>query len=277
MRFFLYRQLPTEDEHGIFSFHPEIIKASRERRTGIRHRKKRNLSADSVGGEIMELIKVLLTTVLSAFVLFVITKLIGKKQFSQLDIFDYVTGITIGSIGAELATELEDPLKPLTAMIAWGAVSYILSVIEDKFNRSRKYINGSPCMLMNNGKLMRKQFAKSKIDLSEFLMTARQAGYFDLSEVKSAILEYNGKISFLPYAENAPLTPSAAAYAPADAPVFYPIILDRKLIGERLRALGFDEAWLKKKLASEKLGSYGDIFLALCESGGEIQFYPKDE
>lgn len=132
-------------------------------------------------------------------------------------------------------------------------------------------------MLMNNGKLMRKQFAKSKIDLSEFLMTARQAGYFDLSEVKSAILEYNGKISFLPYAENAPLTPSAAAYAPADAPVFYPIILDGKLIGERLRALGFDEAWLKKKLASEKLGSYGDIFLALCASGGEIQFYPKNE
>ena len=86
-------------------------------------------------------------------------------------------------------------------------------------------------MLMDNGKLMRKQFAKSKIDLSEFLMTARQAGYFDLSEVKSAILEYNGKISFLPYAENAPLTPSAAAYAPADAPVFYPIILDGKLIG----------------------------------------------
>ena len=214
---------------------------------------------------------------LSAFVLFVITKLIGKKQFSQLDIFDYVTGITIGSIGAELATELEDPLKPLTAMIAWGAVSYILSAIEDKFNRSRKYINGSPCMLMDNGKLMRKQFAKSKIDLSEFLMTARQAGYFDLSEVKSAILEYNGKISFLPYAENAPLTPSTAAHAPADVPVFYPIILDGKLIGERLRALGFDEAWLKKKLASEKLGSYGDIFLALCESGGEIQFYPKDE
>ena len=141
----------------------------------------------------MELIKVLLTTVLSAFVLFVITKLIGKKQFSQLDIFDYVTGITIGSIGAELATELEDPLKPLTAMIAWGAVSYILSVIEDKVNRARKYINGSPGMLMNNGKLMRKQFAKSKIDLSEFLMTARQAGYFDLSEVKSAILETTEK------------------------------------------------------------------------------------
>ena len=99
---------------------------------------------------------------LSAFVLFVITKLIGKKQFSQLDIFDYVTGITIGSIGAELATELEDPLKPLTAMIAWGAVSYIPSAIEDKFNRSRKYINGSPCMLMDNGKPMKKAVCKIK-------------------------------------------------------------------------------------------------------------------
>ena len=128
-------------------------------------------------------------------------------------------------------------------------------------------------MLMDNGKLMRKQFAKSKIDLSEFLMTARQAGYFDLSEVKSAILEYNGKISFLPYAENAPLTPSTAAHAPADVPVFYPIILDGKLIGERLRALGFrtaamaltddsvsieDEALMAEPKLAIVLGTEGD-------------------
>ncbi|MFR5889474.1 MAG: DUF421 domain-containing protein [Lachnospiraceae bacterium] len=220
----------------------------------------------------MELIKCFLQPCFQ-LCLFVITKLIGKKQFSQLDIFDYVTGITIGSIGAELATELEDPLKPLTAMIAWGAVSYILSAIEDKFNRSRKYINGSPCMLMDNGKLMRKQFAKSKIDLSEFLMTARQAGYFDLSEVKSAILEYNGKISFLPYAENAPLTPSTAAHAPADVPVFYPIILD-KLIGERLRARLRRSMAQRSLLPARLIRRY--ISRAL-QSGGEIQFYPKDE
>ena len=92
----------------------------------------------------MEILKVTLTALLSVFALFIIAKALGHKQMSALDFFDYITGITIGSIAAELATEIEKPLKPLIAMIVYGAVTVLLTLITSKFPRARKYINGTP-------------------------------------------------------------------------------------------------------------------------------------
>ena len=104
----------------------------------------------------MDILKVVLTSVLSAAALFIIGKIIGHKQMSQLDFFDYITGITIGSIAAELATELEKPLYPLIAMIVYGAITVFLTLIASKMPKLRKYINGSPTIIMNNGKLTEK-------------------------------------------------------------------------------------------------------------------------
>ena len=101
--------------------------------------------------EMPELTKVLLTSLLSAGVLFLIAKVLGHKQVAQLDFFDYITGITIGSIAAELATELEAPLKPLTAMIVYGTIAFVLSIVACKLPRTRKYINGTPTIIMDNG------------------------------------------------------------------------------------------------------------------------------
>lgn len=110
----------------------------------------------------MEFTKVLLTSLLS---LFLIAKILGHKQVAQLDFFDYITGITIGSVAAELATELEEPMKPLTAMVVYGVVAYLLSVISCKLPRTRKYINGTPTIIMNNGKLYRSNMKKAKLEL----------------------------------------------------------------------------------------------------------------
>ena len=101
----------------------------------------------------MEMLQVILTALLSAAALFLITKIMGHKEVAQLDFFDYITGITIGSIAAELATELEKPGKPLVAMLVYGGVSLGLDMITSKFPRTRKYINGTPTILMDKGKL----------------------------------------------------------------------------------------------------------------------------
>ena len=101
----------------------------------------------------MEILGVVLTSLLSVVALFVITKIMGHKQVAQLDFFDYVSGITIGSIGAELATELDEPHKPLIALIIYGIASVILSLLTHKLPRTRKYINGTPTILMDNGRL----------------------------------------------------------------------------------------------------------------------------
>ena len=109
----------------------------------------------------MEIIKVFLTSFLSVAALFIIAKVMGHKQISQLDFFDYITGITIGSIAAELATELEEPYKPLIAMTVYGVTALLLSFLTSKFPRTRKYINGTPTILMNNGKLYRENMKKA--------------------------------------------------------------------------------------------------------------------
>ena len=143
----------------------------------------------------MEFIKVILTSILSVVSLFVIAKIIGHKQMAQLDFFDYITGITIGSIAAELATELEAPWKPLVAMIIYGLVALGITILAHKFPKTRKYINGTPTIVMDNGKLYRKNMKKAKLELSEFMVLCRQEGYFNLNDIQTAVFEYNGRIT----------------------------------------------------------------------------------
>ena len=117
----------------------------------------------------MEVFTVILASLFSAAVLFIIAKIIGHKQVAQLEFFDYITGITIGSIAAELATTLDKPWwKPTVSMIVFGVITVILSVLTRKLPRSRKFINGTPTIVLNDGKLYRKNMKKAKLELSEF-------------------------------------------------------------------------------------------------------------
>jgi uncharacterized membrane protein YcaP (DUF421 family) len=105
----------------------------------------------------MDFFTLCLTAILSYVALFIIAKFLGHKQISQMDFFDYITGITIGSIAAEMATELEEPWKPLVAMVIYGAITLLLSIATGKFPRARKYINGTPTIILDAGKRERQQ------------------------------------------------------------------------------------------------------------------------
>ena len=151
---------------------------------------------------------ILCLTALGSFAtLFIAAKLIGHKQIAQLDFFDYITGITIGSIAAEMATDLEEPWKPFTAILIYALVTLLLSVVTNKFPRTRRYLYGSPTILMDQGKLYRKNLKKAKLDLEEFLIMCRQQGYFDLTGIQTAVFEYNGKLTILPVSGRRPVTP----------------------------------------------------------------------
>ena len=133
----------------------------------------------------MQILSVILTALLSVAALFLITKLMGHKQVAQLDFFDYVSGITIGSIGAELATDLEAPWQSLIALAVWGGCAILLGLVTHKFPKTRKYVNGTPTILMDGGKLYRANLKKCKLDLSEFLLLCREQGFFDLGDVQT--------------------------------------------------------------------------------------------
>lgn len=93
-------------------------------------------------------------------------------------------------------------------MIIYSAVAIVLNIITNKIPKLRKYINGSPTILLNNGKLYKKNMKKVKLDLSEFLMMCREQGYFDISSIQTAIFECNGKLTVLPLSTDRPVTPT---------------------------------------------------------------------
>lgn len=154
---------------------------------------------------------ILFTSLFSIIVLFLLAKLMGNRQVSQMSMFDYVNGITIGSIAAEFATSLEDDYwMPLTAMVVYGVTAALISYITCKSMAARKFINGKPVVLYENGKLYEKNLAAAKLDINEFLTQCRTAGYFDLADLQTAILETNGQVSFLPLAAQRPVTPEGS-------------------------------------------------------------------
>lgn len=224
----------------------------------------------------MEIIKVLLTSLLSVAAMFVIAKIMGHKQVSQLDFFDYVSGITIGSIAAELATELEKPLNPLIAIVVYGAATILLSKITSLFPKTRKYINGTPTIVMNNGKLYRKNMKKAKLDLSEFMVMCRQQGYFNLSDIQTAVFEFNGKLSVLPVSKKRPANPEDLNLSPAPEYIQTEVIMDGRILDENLKRMGLDDKWLHKQLITQGYRNPQEVFLALCDDNNHLTVFAME-
>lgn len=232
-------------------------------------KKEGRLSIVESHGIFMELVTVCMTTLLSIIALFLIGKVIGHKQLAQFDFFDYISGITIGSIAAELATELEDPLQPLLALLIYGAVSVVLGFLTRRFPRTRKYINGTPSILMDCGKIYRKNLRKAKLDLTEFQLLCREQGYFDLTQIETAVFEQNGKLSILPCSRARPLTPEDMALTPAPEGIGVELIMDGKLLAENLHRIGRDQIWLDRALHAQGYSDSKRILLGV--------YYDKDD
>lgn len=210
----------------------------------------------------MDLLKVALTSVASVITLFLLTKLMGNKQISQLSMFDYIIGISIGSIAAEFATELENPERTLLAMAIYAVSAYLVSLVTNKSTRLRKLISGKPLILFDNGKLYRENFKKARIDLSDFLTHCRSKGYFDLSQIQTAVFEFNGSISILPSDKYRPLVPSDMNLNPVQQKILVNVIIDGNVNEENLRLTGKSMAWLNNQLKFQGFHSPEEIFLA---------------
>lgn len=221
----------------------------------------------------MEVFKLCLTAFLSFLCLFIVAKVVGHKQISQLNFFDYVMGISVGSIAAEMATEVEATWKPFVAMVVYGITSVILSVIMTKFQRTRKYINGAPSILMDNGKIYRKNLKKAKLDLSEFMVLCREQGYFDLGGIQTAVYEYNGKLSILPVSTARPVTPEDLSLRPEQDYIFAELIMDGRILEGNLKRMGFDRTWLAKQLEQQGFHTAQEVFLAVCDRNQTLTCY----
>ena len=222
----------------------------------------------------MEIMKIIGLSLGSIVVLFILTKIVGQREMSGLSIFDFMLAITIGSIAAEMATSLEDNfMQPLIAMVIYTIVTLIISFINMKFVKLRPIFSGKTLILYDNGTLFKDNFKKAKIDLNDFLSQCRTNGYFNLSDIKTALLEEKGKISFLPYSDKRPANASDFNIKPNDDGVSTNLILDGTIMEENLNELNLDKQWLDKALRKQGIYKIENIFLATYSVDGNLSVY----
>lgn len=225
----------------------------------------------------MEILTIILTSFFSIITLFLLTKLMGNKQVSQLSMFDYIIGISIGSIAAEFSTELENPEHSLTAMLVYGISAYLVSVVTGKSTRLRKIIIGRPLILFDKGKLYRKNLKKARLDISDFLTHCRNQGYFDLSQIRTAVFEYNGSVSILPVEINRPLEPQDMDLSPVQQEILVNVILDGNINEQNLSKTGKNKVWLEKQLKKQGFHNAQEIYLGCVNTVDNVLvLYPLE-
>lgn len=218
----------------------------------------------------VEIGQVALTSLFSLVVMFIITRWGGKRQIAQMSPFDYLNAVTVGSIAAEMATNLESWYRPFTALLIYGAVTWVVEVSACKSVALRSFWSGRSLILMDNGTISKEHLKRAAIDLNEFLGQARIAGYFDLNEIQTAILENNGQISFLPKSSSRPATPQDLQQAPPPCSAWYDLILDGRLMEDNLLESGHDDTWLADQLHKTGIGQRSEVFYAACDKYGHF-------
>ncbi len=226
-------------------------------------------------GIAMDFLIVILTSVGSVIALFILTKIMGNKQMSQLSMFDYIVGISIGSIAAEMATELEEFEKPLIAMIVYALLALLISLANYKSIKLRRILTGTSLILYENGKLYEANLKKARIDVNEFLTQCRSKGFFNIANLQTVILEPNGNISILPLSTERSVTPKDLNITPPEEKPVIDIIIDGQIMINNLKYTGNNENWLYKQLHAQGVDNISEIFLATCDNENNLSVYKR--
>ncbi len=214
---------------------------------------------------------VLVRSIIGFFTLLIFAKILGKQQISQLAFFDYVLGITIGSIAADLATDLSSRAWPhWVALLTWAALGYLMEFITMKWRYAAKYIEGEPTIVIMNGKIMENALRKMQFRVSDIMELLRNKDVFDLSQVDFAIIEPNGQLSVLRKPEYEPLTAKDMNITKKPSGISTELIYDGILIEENLRQLNKSKKWLMDQLKSKGIKDISEVFLATLNPAGSF-------
>ena len=216
-------------------------------------------------------------TILVLIILFFITKMMGKKQISELNFFDYVVGITIGSIAADISLDIEkNMIAGIAALFIYGFISYIISFVSIKSILARRFFIGVPTVLVEKGKIIESGLKKSKIDVNDLLMEARENGYFNLDEIDYALMEVNGNISFLPKEKEKPVTKRDMKIKCSNEGLTVNSIIDSKYMVNNMKAINKDKEWLDHELKVNGYDNYDNILLATIDNNYKVTIYEKN-
>ncbi|MDE6385020.1 MAG: DUF421 domain-containing protein [Eubacterium sp.] len=223
----------------------------------------------------MDFLNVVVLGVVSFIVLFVLSRIMGYRAISELSFFDYVVGITIGSVAAEMSTNIDmEWWKGVTAMVIYALLDVLFSFLSQKSIGARQIISGNPIILIYKGKIYKKNLKKARIELNDLLTSARSAGYFNIADVDYAIMETTGKISFQPVALKRPLNPKDFNFAPQSEGLTVNVIMDGKIMEDDLADAKIDKKDLIRRVRQQDK-DVKNIFLGIMDSNGVLTLFDK--
>lgn len=219
---------------------------------------------------------VFIRSIVTIVVLFLLAKVMGKKQISQLNLFDYIVGITIGSVAADISLDLNKSfLDGVICMLVFGLTGALVSYVTLKSIKLRRFFTGTPSIIIENGKIIEEGLKKVKFNINDLMEELRGAGYFNIDEVAYAVMETNGKISFLPKDEEKPVTKKDMDLKIIPSSLVANIIIDGKIMMNNLKAMNKDEKWLSHELKVLGYKDLDEILLATLDSNDKIMVYKK--
>jgi uncharacterized membrane protein YcaP (DUF421 family) len=217
-----------------------------------------------------EWLDVVVRSLIFVVVLFFITKWLGKKQLSELSFFEYVTGITIGSIGAEVVMGLEKNLfNGIIGIVIFAAMPFLAGLLSLKSKFFRDFIEGRATVFIKDGKVMEDNLKKEKYTTDELLELLRKKDVFKVADVEFAVLEPTGDLSVMLKKENQPLTAKDVNLSVASVKEPQTVIMDGEIFDEPLATIGRSRNWLKTEL--EKQGvTIENVYLGQVDSYGQL-------
>ncbi|KAF2428383.1 DUF421 domain-containing protein [Bacillus subtilis] len=217
-----------------------------------------------------EWLEVVIRSLLFVVVLFLITKWLGKKQLSELSFFEYVVGITIGSIGAEVITGLErNMFNGIIGIVVFAAIPFLAGLLSLKSKGFRNFIEGKATVFIKDGKIMEDNLKKERYTTDELLELLRKKDVFKVADVEFAVLEPTGDLSVMLKKENQPLTPKDVNLTVASVKEPQTVIMDGEILDEPLSTIGRSRGWLKTEL--EKQGvTIENVFIGQVDSYGQL-------
>ena len=207
------------------------------------------------GGRKMDnMLPMLYETVFGIFALFVLTKILGKTQISQLTAFDFIAAIVLGELVGNALFDPKTGILDIAYVITlWGIILYTIEMITQKFKGSRKILDGKPSFLIHKGQIVYDQMRKNKIDINELRHLLRMKDVFSIQEVEYAILETNGQVTVIQKPEKKNVTMEDLNLKPKYEGITYDLVLDGKVMYENLKKINKDYEWLKNQVNRFKI------------------------
>ncbi len=223
-----------------------------------------------------EALVVLVRSIIAFFTLLIFARMLGKQQISQLTFFDYVLGITIGSIAASLSVDITTRAWPhWVGLATWTGAVFVLQVVSVKSKLGDRYLTGEPSIVIMNGQIMEKTMMKLRYTTSDLLEQLRDKGVFDLNKIGFAVLETNGQLSVLLKPEYQPVTPTDLNIPSSNAGLSNQLIYNGLVIESNLARAGVDRIWLDQQLQAQGINSPSEVYLAGYDANGGNLYIDK--